>query len=68
MIAIKAKYLKNDLPAGKEYTFGIHELVKPGDIVKMGNAKAVVTDVDVPDEEIESFRDKLKIVEKVEEE
>lgn len=68
MIAIKAKYLKNDLPAGKEYTFGINELVKPGDIVKVENAKAIVTNVNVPDEEVESFRDKLKIVEKVEEE
>lgn len=64
MITIKARYLKNDLPVGKEYTFGSNELVKPGDIVKVGNAKAVVTDVNVPNEEVESFRDKLKIVEK----
>lgn len=68
MIAIKARYLKNDLPVGKEYTFGSNELVKPGDVVKVGNAKAVVTNVNVPDEEVESFRDKLKMVEKVEEE
>lgn len=68
MILIRARYLKNDLPSGKEYTFGSNILVKPGDIVKVGNAKAVVTDVNVPDEEVESFRDKLKIVEKDEEE
>lgn len=68
MVAIKARYLKNDLPAGKAYTFGINELVKLGDVVKIGSAKAVVTEVDVPDEEVEAFRDKLKIVEKVEEE
>lgn len=68
MVIIKAKYLKNDFPVEKEYTFGIKELVKLGDIVKVGNAKAVVTDVNVPDEEVEAFRDKLKIVEKVEEE
>lgn len=68
MIAIKAKYLKNDLPAGKEYTFGSNELVKPGDVVKVGNAEAIVTNANVTDEEIESFRDKLKMVGKVEEE
>lgn len=68
MIAIKARYLKNDLPVGKEYTFGSNELVKPGDVVKVGNAKAVVTNVNVPDQEVESFRDKLKMAGKVEEE
>lgn len=68
MIVIKARYLKNDLPTGKEYTFGIKELVKLGDIVKVGNAKAVVTEVNVSCEEVESFKDKMKIVEKAEEE
>ena len=62
MMLIRARYLKNDFPSGKEYTFGSNELVK------VGNAKAVVTDVNVPDEEVESFRDKLKMVEKDEEE
>lgn len=68
MIVIKARYLKNDLPTGKEYTFEIKELVKLGDIVKVGNAKAVVTEVNVSCEEVESFKDKMKIVEKAEEE
>lgn len=68
MMLIRARYLKNDLPSGKKYTFGSNELVKPGDVVKVGNAKAVVTDVNVPDEEVESFRDKLKMAGKVEEE
>ncbi len=68
MIVIKTRYLKNDLPTGKEYTFGIKELVKLGDIVKVGNAKAVVTEVNVSCEEVESFKDKMKIVEKAEEE
>lgn len=67
MIVIKARYLKNDLPTGKEYTFGIKELVKLGDIVKVGNAKAVVTEVNVSYEEVEPLKDKLKIAEKAEE-
>lgn len=67
MIPIKARYLKNEFPTGKEYTFRSNELVNPGDIVKVGNARAVVTEVNVPNEDVESFMDKLKMVEKVEE-
>ncbi len=67
MIPIKARYLKHDVAIGKEYTFGINTMVKPGDVVKVGTAKAVVTNVDVP-EEVADYKDKLKIVEKMEEE
>lgn len=68
MIPIKARYLKHDVAIGKEYTFGINTMVKPGDVVKVGTAKAVVTNVDVPEEEVADYKDKLKIVEKMEEE
>lgn len=68
MIPIKARYLKHDVAIGKEYTFGINTMVKPGDVVKVGTAKAVVTNVDVTEEEVADYKDKLKIVEKMEEE
>ena len=68
MIPIKARYLKHDVAIGKEYIFGINTMVKPGDVVKVGTAKAVVTNVDVPEEEVADYKDKLKIVEKMEEE
>ena len=68
MIPIKARYLKHDVAIGKEYTFGINTMVKPGDVVKVGTAKAVVTNADVPEEEVADYKDKLKIVEKMEEE
>lgn len=68
MIAIKARYLKHGVAIRKEYTFGINTMVKPGDVVKIGNVKAVVTSVDVNEEEIAEYKDKLKIVEKAEEE
>lgn len=67
MIAIKARYLKNDVAIGKEYTFQTNTMVKLGDVVKVGTAKAVVTCVDVQEEEIAEFKDKLKVVEKMEE-
>lgn len=67
MITIKARYLKNDVAIGKEYTFQTNTTVKLGDVVKVGTAKAVVTCVDVQEEEIAEFKDKLKVVEKMEE-
>ncbi len=66
MITIKARYLKNDVAIGKEYTFQTNTTVKLGDVVKVGTAKAVVTCVDVQEEEIAEFKDKLKVVEKME--
>lgn len=52
MLYIKAKYMKNGVQHGREYTFGSDVIVKPGDVVSIGTAKAVVTNVDVPEEEI----------------
>lgn len=60
MILIKARYLKDDKPTGREYTFISKVGVKLGDEVAIGSAKAVVTCVNVPEEEVLPFRDKLK--------
>lgn len=69
MIIIKARYLKNGEIIGREYAFYTDILVKPGDTVEIGKAQAVVTKVDVPEESILPFRDKLKKIDrKVEDE
>ena len=69
MIIIKARYLKNREIIGREYAFCTDILVKPGDTVEVGKARAVVTKVNIPEEDILPFRDKLKRIErKVEDE
>ena len=69
MIIIKARYLKNGEIIGREYAFYTDILVKPGDTVEAGKAQAVVTKVNVPEEDILPFRDKLKKIDrKVEDE
>lgn len=63
---IKAKYLKNDIPAGKAYTFEADVPVKIGDKISVGKAQAVVEVVNVPGEEVSRYKDKIKKVQKVE--
>lgn len=66
---IKARYLKNNDMIGREYAFCTDILVKPGDTVEVGKAQAVVTKVNVPEQDILPFRDKLKKIDrKVEDE
>lgn len=68
MILIKARYLKDGKMTGREYAFCSNVLVKPGDTVQIGKAQAVVTQINVPEEEVLPFRDKLKKIDgKVEE-
>lgn len=69
MMIIKARYLKNNEIIGREYAFCADILVKPGDTVEVGKAQAVVTKVNVPEESILPFRDKIKKIDrKVEDE
>lgn len=63
---IKAKYLKNDIPAGKAYTFEADVPVKIGDKISVGKAQAVVEVVNVPEDEVSVYKDKIKKVQKVE--
>lgn len=60
MLYIKARYLKDGKPAGREYTFGSDVIVKPGDVVSYGSATLSVTDADVSESEVEAFKDKIK--------
>lgn len=63
---VKAKYLKNEIPAGKAYTFEADVPVKIGDKISIGKAQAVVEVVNVPEEEVSGYKDKIKKVQKVE--
>ena len=63
---IRAKYLKKDIPAGKAYTFEADVPVKIGDKISVGKAQAVVEVVNVPEEEVSRYKDKIKKVQKVE--
>lgn len=65
---IKAKYLKNDIPAGKAYTFETNVPVKIGDKVSIGKAQAIVEVVNVQEDEVAGYKEKIKKVQKVEEE
>lgn len=63
MQLIKVKFLKGEVPSGRPYTYYSNELVKPGDLVQINeSAKGVVTDIDVQEEEIEAFKDKVKTI------
>lgn len=63
MNLIKCRFLKDNQPTGKPYTYDSPVAVKPGDIVQINNsAKGIVTEVDVPEMEIEAYRDKVKTI------
>lgn len=69
MMLIKCKFLKENVPVGREYTYRTPEVVKVGDTVQINEkAKGVVTMVNVPEAEVRAFADRLKsIMGKVEE-
>lgn len=58
---IKVKFLKDDKPFGRAYTYRSPEAVKVGDLVQINQfAKGVVTEINVSEEEVIGFADKLK--------
>lgn len=60
---IKVRFLKEDKPAGKEYTYYSPVEVAVGNIVQINSAaKGIVTDVNVSEAEIEAYRDKVKTI------
>lgn len=66
---IKVKFLKNGAPHGREYTYKSKFHVRVGqEVILLGGGNGVVTEIDVPEEEVESFKDKIKEIESVEEE
>lgn len=63
---IKVKFLRAGQPSGRAYTYWTPEEVAVGDIVDLnsskGVSKGVVTEVDVPEEEILAFGDAAKSI------
>lgn len=61
MQLIKVQFLKDTKPTGKAYTY--FSPVNPCDTVQINTAaKGVVVEVDVPEEEIAAYRDKVKCI------
>lgn len=79
MDLVKVRFLKLGTPAGREYTYRTEIPLKVGDIVELPHSRpvmedipysqGVVTQIDVPESEIEAFKDRVKtIIGKVEKE
>jgi hypothetical protein len=63
MKLIKVKYLKDGNPSGRGYTYFSPEEVVVGDEVQINeSAKGIVIEINVPEEEIESYKDKVKSI------
>lgn len=57
---IKVRYLKDGVQSKRAYTFETDIPVKIGDTVSIGKATAVVTGVNIPEDEVAAFKDKIK--------
>lgn len=65
----KVKFLKNGEPHGREYTYKVTSPVRAGqEVILPGGGKGVVTEINVPEKEVESFKDRIKELESVVEE
>lgn len=79
MNLVKVKFLRDGIPSGREYTYRSEIDLQTGDTVELPHPKPVpdgtpynrgtVTAVNVPETEIEAFKDKVKaIISKIERE
>ena len=63
---IKVRFLREGVPSGKEYTYYTSDEVAVDDTVeidtKNGISNAIVTQVNVPEEEIAAFKDAAKTI------
>jgi hypothetical protein len=66
MQLVKVKYSKDGSYSGREYTYYSEDDLDIGDIVNVPvrdtTGKAMISAIDVPENEIEKFRDKVKII------
>ena len=63
---IKVKFLKNGEPHGGEYTYKSTFPVRVGqEVLLPGGGNGVVTEINVPEKNVESFKDKIKEIESV---
>lgn len=61
---IKVKFLKNGEPNGREYTYKATFPVRVGhEVILPSGGNGIVTEIDVPEESVESFKDKIKEIE-----
>lgn len=60
---IKLRFLHSGIPVGREYTYFTPVPVAVGDVVAIDDKKqGIITQVDIPESEIESFKDKMKTI------
>ncbi|MDF2908775.1 MAG: hypothetical protein K0R34_4096 [Herbinix sp.] len=60
---IKVKFLKDGQPSGRAYTYYSEKPVEVGDKVQINSASVgVVTEINVPEEEIKDYMDKVKFI------
>ena len=65
----KVKFLKNGEPHGREYTYKATFPVEVGqEVILPGGGNGIVTEIDVPEKDVESFKDMIKEIESVVEE
>ena len=65
---IKVRFLKDVSPSGRAYTYESSDNIRIGDEVSVRGTTAVVTEINVPEEEVASYRNKIKKIDgKVEE-
>ena len=63
MNIIKVKFLKAGEPSGRDYTYFSNEPVSVGDKIQINlQSVGVVTAVNVPEEEIAPYKDKVKYI------
>ena len=63
MQLIKVRFLNNGAPSGKSYTYYSPVKVAVGDAVQINKtATGAVVDVDVPEWQVEAYRDKIKTI------
>ena len=61
---IKVKFLKNGEPHGREYTYKATFPVEVGqEVLLPGGGNGIATEINVPEEEVESFKDRIKEIE-----
>ena len=66
---IKVKFLKNDEQHGREYTYKATFPIRVGqEVILPGCGNGIVTEINVPEKDVESFKDKIKEIESVVEE
>lgn len=66
---VKVKFIKNGEPHGREYTYKVTFPIRVGwEVILPGGGNGIVTEINVPEESVESFKDKIKEIESVVEE